>query len=227
MKKIILLILILIIIALTVFIYLAFYKHNYSKSNIPKSTQTSANQNTPTSTFSNMPSQTSSQTPAQNTFAFPIAEFTKRITKKPFGIYITAQNSPVQPEKFSGYHTGVDVEYEDVSSDTPVFAITDSTVKYAGSVSGYGGVLILETEISGNKHSVLYGHIRPANLPQVGNKFNKGEQIGVLGAGYSSETDGERKHLHFGVLSDNRIDFLGYVQNENQLSGWLNPQSLY
>ena len=36
-----------------------------------------------------------------------------RITKKPFGIFITTQNSPVQPERFSGYHTGVDVEYKD------------------------------------------------------------------------------------------------------------------
>lgn len=45
----------------------------------------------------------------------PIAEFEKRITKKPFGIYITPQNSPVQPERFTGYHTGVDVEYEDIT----------------------------------------------------------------------------------------------------------------
>jgi hypothetical protein len=33
------------------------------------------------------------------------------LQKKPFGIYITPENSPVQPENFTGYHTGIDVEY--------------------------------------------------------------------------------------------------------------------
>src|SRR5438105_4096773 len=40
----------------------------------------------------------------------PIGNSLSRVTKKPFGIYITPQNSPVQPEKFKGYHTGVDFE---------------------------------------------------------------------------------------------------------------------
>jgi len=40
-------------------------------------------------------------------------------------------------------------------------------------------------------------------------------------------TDGERSHLHFAILSDNRIDVRGYVQSESELLGWIDPVILY
>ena len=40
------------------------------------------------------------------TFTNPISNPLERIIKKPFGIKINPANSPVQPERFSGYHTG-------------------------------------------------------------------------------------------------------------------------
>src|SRR4030067_1140465 len=43
-------------------------------------------------------------------FQPPINRADERVTKKPFGIFITPQNSPIQPEKFSGFHTGADFE---------------------------------------------------------------------------------------------------------------------
>ena len=33
-------------------------------------------------------------------YAFPVDNFFQRLTKKPFGIYVTPKNSPVKPEKF-------------------------------------------------------------------------------------------------------------------------------
>lgn len=178
---------------------------------------------------------TSIPTPSINTnpnietqaLSLPIADFKARVTKKPFGIYITPQNSPVRPERFTGYHTGADVEYEDIATDVPVYAINDGTISLARTASGYGGVIIIETNINNTKHSVLYGHIRPSSLSKIGTQVKKGEQIGVLGKGYTTETDKERKHLHFGVLSDNRIDLKGYVQKESELSNWINPMTLY
>lgn len=162
-----------------------------------------------------------------NGLANPIAEFKTRITKKTFGLYVTPQNSPVHPEKFTGYHTGVDVEYTNVTTDVLVYALADGTIIYSNWVSGYGGVLIIKVSINGAPHSVLYGHLRPSILPAVGAKFKKGDQMAVLGTGYSTETDGERRHLHFAVLSDARIDLKGYVQNKSDLSGWLDPLTLY
>lgn len=165
-----------------------------------------------------------------STFADPIADFNSRITKKPFGIYITPQNSPVQPERFTGYHTGTDIEYQDIASemfDVPVYAIANGVVVVAQSVSGYGGAEIIKINIDGQDRNVLYGHLRLSSLPKVGTQVKKGEQIGLLGTGYSSETDGERKHLHFAILSNDRIDLKGYVQNKSELSSWIDPVSLY
>lgn len=163
----------------------------------------------------------------QSPYVTPIDEFKKRITKKKFGTYITPQNSTVQPERFSGYHTGVDVEYGDIKSDTPVRAITSGTVTFSGVIDGYGGVLLITHTIKGLPRTVVYGHLDPSSLPTNGSAVKKSQKIGLLGADKSSETDGERKHLHFAVLTDTRQDFRGYVQSEGELSAWLNPLSLY
>ena len=162
-----------------------------------------------------------------SSLAEPVANFKARVTKKPFGIYSTPQNSPIQPERFTGYHTGADAEYEDAKTAVPVFAVNDGKITFSQYASGYGGVFILETEMNEKKHSVLYGHIRPASLPRVGTTFSKGQQIALLGTGYSNETNGERRHLHFAILTDTRLDIKGYVSKKADLSGWINPLSLY
>ncbi|MBM2820469.1 MAG: hypothetical protein HW405_229 [Candidatus Berkelbacteria bacterium] len=169
----------------------------------------------------------SSASPTGQEYAFPVARFKERVTKKPFGIYITPQNSPVQPEVFTGYHTGADAEYTDAAIDVPVYAITDGTVVLSRTASGYGGVFMIEIQLNGTPHTILYGHIRPSSLPKVGQKIIKGEQLAVLGTGYSSETDGERQHLHLSILADDRIDVKGYVSSKSQLTGWIDPLSLY
>jgi murein DD-endopeptidase MepM/ murein hydrolase activator NlpD len=166
-------------------------------------------------------------TPTSNALANPVADFKARVTKKPFGIYITPQNSPIQPERFTGYHTGADAEYQDITDDVPVYAVADGKVVLSKTASGYGGVFMIEILLNGTKHTVLYGHIRPSSLPKVGTQVTKGKQLAVLGTGYSTETDGERRHLHFTILATNALDIRGYVQSESQLSGWLDPLTFY
>ena len=162
-----------------------------------------------------------------NNLDYPIPEFLSRITKKPFGIYITPSTSPVQPERFAGYHTGTDIEYTDTTTDVAVYAIADGTVVFSERASGYGGVFMILVNLNGTKHTVLYGHIRPSSLPKVGEQVTKGEQIALLGTGYSAETDGERRHLHFAVLSDNSLNIKGYVTSKSQLFSWIDPVTLY
>lgn len=53
--------------------------------------------------------------------------------------------------------------------------------------------------------------------------FTNSQKIGMLGNGYTGETDGERRHLHFAIIKRHYIDFRGYVQNENKFNGWVNP----
>ena len=157
----------------------------------------------------------------------PVMEFNERITKKPFGIFITPETSPIQPERFSGYHTAVDVEYGDVMDDVPVRAIAAGEVVQAGIVSGYGGLLVARHTINGAPHIVIYGHLDPKSLLPTGTTVSASDQLGILGDGGTSETDGERKHLHFGIRADNTVNIRGYVATEAELSGWLNPLDFY
>lgn len=178
------------------------------------------------------PAPTTTNTPAKqpaSAITYPIDDFFGRITKKHFGQYITPTTSPVQPERFTGYHTGVDCETtpEKADIDVPVYAIADGTIVYRSWVNGYGGVAMTRHEINGETITALYGHVRLSSITHaVDDIVSKGEQIAVLGAGGTTETDGERKHLHFDVLKGDSTDVRGYVQDESSLAAWINPEEL-
>jgi murein DD-endopeptidase MepM/ murein hydrolase activator NlpD len=157
----------------------------------------------------------------------PIKEFKARITKKSFGTYVTPQNSPVQPEKFNGYHTGVDVEYNDVKDEVVIYSITSGTVIASQVVNGYGGVLVVRHTVGDKQVLTLYGHLDPASIVKSGSTVITGQEIGQLGDGGTSETDGERKHLHFAMLKGDTVNFAGYVKNKEQLDSWYNPLDFY
>ena len=185
---------------------------------------------TQANTTSNTPSNSTSEEsiPQEEVaLAEPTPEFQSRITKKRFGTYVTPSNSPVQPERFTGYHNAVDVEYDDVANDVPVFAVADGEIVSARTADGYGGVFAMTFSHEGKQYVALYGHIRPSTLPKVGTAVKKGGRVGVLGTGFTSETDNERKHLHFAVRPGTSVDIRGYVSSESQLSGWIDPLSLY
>lgn len=157
----------------------------------------------------------------------PVKEFKERITKKSFGAYITPETSPVQSERFRGYHTGLDVEYEDTMEEIEVFSIAQGIVVTAKSVSGYGGVLVIRHNINLKEILTLYGHLDPKSLLEQGSTVSRGQKIGTLGEGGTSETDGERKHLHFAMLKGDNIDFRGYVQIQEELYSWYNPLDFF
>jgi len=164
---------------------------------------------------------------ADATLQEPIAEFQQRITKKPFGIFITPDTSPIQPERFTGYHTGVDVEYTDVADDVPVVAIADGTIRTATTATGYGGVTVVEHQIDGDPVMALYGHLEPESLRAIGASVQAGDNLGVLGQGNTSATDGERKHLHFALRRGTDIDLRGYVSQQNDLNQWIDPLTIF
>lgn len=156
----------------------------------------------------------------------PLSGFFDRITKKPFGIYITPKTSPVQPEKFSGYHTGADAETTsaEATTDIPVVSIAAGTVVFTGHVNGYGGVILIRHVVNSETVTALYGHLRIASFSVKKNDTVKiGQQLALLGTGYSGETDGERKHLHFGIIKGANINYKGYVTSQGGLSAWEDP----
>ncbi|MEK7548310.1 MAG: M23 family metallopeptidase, partial [Patescibacteria group bacterium] len=135
----------------------------------------------------------------------PIADFKSRITKKRFGTFVTPTSSPVSPERFSGWHTGVDVEYGDSGGDVAVLAIADGVIMINKIAAGYGGVLAISHLIKREPVVAIYGHLDPKSLPASAVKTVKGgSRIAILGDGQTAETDNERKHLHFALVKGER-----------------------
>lgn len=167
------------------------------------------------------------QQPTENTLVEPVAQFTQRITKKPFGIHITPATSPVQPERFSGFHTGVDVEYDDVADDIPVKAIADGIIVASQTVPGYGGVVAIQYELNNEQVIGLYGHLDNDTRSLAGTEVTSGQTVGFLGEDQSLDTDGERKHLHFGIFKGMTVSYKGYVDTEAELDNWYNPLKFY
>jgi murein DD-endopeptidase MepM/ murein hydrolase activator NlpD len=166
--------------------------------------------------------------PSQSTLDVmsPLEWAKTRVTKKPFGISIDKATSPVQPERFSGYHTGADFEVfpDEVESDVSVRAICSGRVLERRVASGYGGLLVTSCTLDGAMVTVVYGHLRLASIGvSVGEEITTGDEIGLLGTGGSSETDGERKHLHLGIHRGSVVDIRGYVTRQADLGNWLDP----
>ncbi len=148
-----------------------------------------------------------------------------RITLKTFGLYVSPKVSPVQPERFTGYHTGTDFEVtaEEQNTIVPVYVVCAGPLQLKETAQGYGGVAVQQCQIKGETVTVIYGHIKLSSVSAgMGQELKKGEQLGVLGQGYTPETDGERKHLHLGIHKGDSINIKGYVSNKSDLKYWVN-----
>jgi len=165
-----------------------------------------------------------------NSELFLMEQAEERVTKKPFGLYVSPSDSPVSPERFSGYHTGVDFEvFEDERDvEISIHAICEGKVRFVDWVSGYGGVLIQDCIFDGLPVTVLYGHLQPSSIPyKIDELLQKNQMIGVLGEGFTRETDGERKHLHLAIHRGEQLEFKGYTFSESGLESWLDPLFLF
>ncbi len=161
-----------------------------------------------------------------STLYSPLEESDQREIKKPFGIYITPEESPVQPERFKGYHTGIDFEVfeKELNNEVFVYAICQGKIELKNYINGYGGVLVESCLINEEPVTIVYGHLDLSSIDKaIGDRLMKGEKIGLLGKHKSQETDYERKHLHLGIHKGGNINILGYVNSKDQLSNWINP----
>lgn len=147
-----------------------------------------------------------------------------RVIKKPFGIFITPEDSPVSPERFRGYHTGADFEALPGEADVPVRTVCNGPLVYRQLVSGYGGVAVQRCTLLGQTVTVLYGHLRLSSIAQtVGETLKAGQAFAVPGTGGSTETDGERMHLHLAIHRGSAVELRGYVQKKEDLNAWIDP----
>ncbi len=159
----------------------------------------------------------------------PISNAASRTTKKTFGLKVSPSNSPVSPEKFSGYHTGTDFETTpaEQNSDVQITAVCDGKLLLKKYATGYGGVAVQSCTYNNQPITIIYGHLRFSSIaPNIGSELKQGDFIALLGTGYSTETDGERKHLHLGIHKGASINILGYVQKQSDLKNWYDPQAI-
>lgn len=129
--------------------------------------------------------------------------------------------------QFTGIHAGADVEFgsaADGRRDVPVKAVADGEIIYVGDVPGYGGLVIVRHHGPETVTS-LYGHVRLRDAPvRSGQRVAAGQTIALLGKGFSAETSGARKHLHFGIHKGPALDVAGHEQTrERLLAEWYNP----
>lgn len=163
--------------------------------------------------------------PSAETLFPPIGDAAARVTKKPFGIEIHPHTSPVPGDRFDGFHVGVDFETteDEQEIDVPVYAACEGPLLFKKMAKGYGGVAVQRCALDGKDVVVIYGHLRLESVtPKAGQTLRPGQRIGVLGTGHSEETDGVRKHLHFGIHeSATTTDIRGYVKTEAETGEWL------
>lgn len=152
----------------------------------------------------------------QDAVLLPVERYVDYRYSKAFGEYIS--------DRFEGYHVADDVEFEFVEREIPVHAIMDGTVVQIGDVSGYGGVILID---HGNVNAI-YGHIDlSSSTLKEGDEVVTGQYLADLGENRSEETDGERKHLHFGLYEGEPVRINGYEQQEPSVARWINPQNFF
>ncbi len=109
--------------------------------------------------------------------------------------------------------------------DVPIYAVCTGKVLMKKVTTGYGGVLVQACTLNNQPVTIIYGHLKFASITATtGETLTAGRQIAILGKGYSTETDGERKHLHLGIHKGTGISILGYVSNASKLSDWIDAQ---
>jgi murein DD-endopeptidase MepM/ murein hydrolase activator NlpD len=94
-----------------------------------------------------------------------------------------------------GWHHGVDIA---VPSGTPIHAMRNGTVVFAGVMSGYGNVVVIRH----SRHlSTVYGHLSRIEVSR-GDRVTGRQVVGL--AGSSGNATGA--HLHFEVVRSGRSE---------------------
>lgn len=148
----------------------------------------------------------------------PLDRAQERVTKKKFGGYFN--------DRFRGFHTGADFEIfpEELDKEVQVHAVCAGKLRLKEFASGYGGIAVQDCQINNHAVTIIYGHLKLTSIAKTaGQEIKAGEVLGILGAAFSQETDGERKHLHLGFHQGEVVDIRGYVNSPTELSAWLDP----
>jgi len=128
----------------------------------------------------------SSSVPESMTVVFPLPAGTG-VLSSPFGYRI----HPITGVRT--LHTGTDYAAPD---GTPILAVADGVVSYAGPMSGYGNAILINHTVSGQPYTSLYGHMWDGHLyVKTGDHVVAGQHIADVGS--NGQSTGP--HLHFEI----------------------------
>ncbi|MGO1664841.1 MAG: M23 family metallopeptidase [Micrococcaceae bacterium] len=125
-----------------------------------------------------------------------IPETSRLVFPLPTGSYVHTSSFGPRIDPITGearLHAGTDWAAPD---GTPIFALADGVVVYAGMVDGYSGQITIEHTIGGEKVATKYIHMWAHGIHvTTGDRVTAGQHIGDVGS--SGHSTGP--HLHFQV----------------------------
>ena len=111
-------------------------------------------------------------------------------------------------------HSGIDIVGE---HHTPIIAVADGEVTYAGVQNGYGNCVEIKHTVNGKTIYSFYGHLSRIDV-KVGDTVTKAQTIGLEGGASTDENHGTSTghHLHFEIRtasgSGNSVDPTDYIE---------------
>lgn len=125
-----------------------------------------------------------------------VPETTRIVFPLPEGTYTDTSSYGWRTDPFTGepaFHAGSDLAAE---GGTRILAIADGVVTFAGPRGGFGGLIIIEHTVTGERVASYYAHMYEDGIHvSTGDTVTAGQHVGVVGsAGRSTGT-----HLHLEV----------------------------
>lgn len=125
-----------------------------------------------------------------------VPETTAIVFPLPSGTWVNTSDFGWREDPFTGeraFHSGTDWAADD---GTPILALADGVVSFAGPSGGYGNLIIIEHTIDGQRIASAYAHMWQSGvLVSVGDRVVAGQHVGNVGsAGRSTGA-----HLHFEI----------------------------
>lgn len=136
------------------------------------------------------------ETTAGGTPLDDVPETTALVFPLPNGTWVNTSDYGWREDPFTGerdFHSGTDWAAAD---GTPILALADGVVSFAGPSGGYGNLIVIEHTIEGERIASAYAHMWDDGLlVSVGDRVIAGQHIGNVGSNGKSTG----AHLHFEI----------------------------
>ncbi|AYG04596.1 M23 family metallopeptidase [Gryllotalpicola protaetiae] len=145
-----------------------------------------------------------------------VPETTRIVFPLPEGTWVDTDSFGWRTDPFTGeraFHAGSDLAAAD---GTPILAIADGVVMHAGYSGGFGGLVIIEHTVAGERVASYYAHMWETGIHVTeGQTVTAGQHIGDVGS--SGRSTGPHLHLeiHPGGQGQPAVDGTAWLADHN------------